>query len=78
MYSDKYSVKSIFLYAEGYYAIFPRGIEINRNVGEGSIVIENDYIIYFKPNTPQEIKERFIKDYAQYHREKNKTGRYED
>ena len=64
-----YRSKPLFQYAHGYYAIFPRGME-NRDVGEGSIVIEDEYIIYFKKDTPEDIKERFIKDYAQYHAEK--------
>lgn len=70
-----YSSKMIFSYAAGLYAIFPRGLE-NREVGEGSIVVENDYIIYFRPETPEEIKQRVIKDYAEYHAKSKELGWY--
>ena len=46
----------------------------NREIGEGTLVIEKDYIIYFEPNTPEEIKQRFIKDYVEYHEQKLKSG----
>ncbi|MBR6792621.1 MAG: hypothetical protein IKM49_05860 [Ruminococcus sp.] len=70
MYTDKYSSKPLFPYASGFYMILPRGIEKSRKVGEGSIVIENDYVIYFKPETPEDIKLRLVKDYVEYHRKK--------
>ncbi len=68
-----YRTKSLFPYAEGYYAIFPRGLE-NREVGGGSVVIEEEYIIYFKSDTPQEIKDRFVKDYAEYYAKEKLSG----
>lgn len=68
-----YRTKPNFPYAEGYYAIFPRGME-NRDVGEGSIVIEDEYIIYFKKDTPDDIKKRFIKDYAEYYTKRKESG----
>lgn len=71
MYSDKYSAKPPFPYADGYYGIFPRGME-DRDVGGGSLHIEEDYIIYFKENTPEDIKQRFIKDYAKYYKEQRR------
>ena len=70
-----YRSQSIFPYAEGYYGIFPRGIE-DREVGEGSIVVEKEYVIYFRPNTPEEIKRRFIKDYAEYYAKEKELGYY--
>lgn len=69
MFSDKYPIKPLFPYAERYYWIFPRGME-GREVGGGSLHIEEDYIIYFKKNTPEDIKQRFIKDYKEYHLKK--------
>lgn len=72
-----YRTKPLFPYAENYYMIFPKGMEKGRKVGKGSIVVEEDYIIYFKPETPEDIKQRFIKDYAEYHRkelEEQKNG----
>lgn len=68
-----YRTESLFPYAEGYYAIFPRGLE-NKKIGSGSIVIEEEYIIYFKANTPQKIKDRFTKDYADYYTQKKASG----
>ena len=68
-----YRTEPLFPYAEGYYAIFPRGLE-NRKVGSGSIVIEKEYIIYFKADTPQEIKDRLVKDYADYHAAEKASG----
>lgn len=68
-----YRTKPIFPYADGYYAIFPRGLE-NRDVGEGSIVIEDEYIIYFKKDTPDDIKKRLIKDYAEYYTKRKESG----
>lgn len=63
-YCDSYKSEPLFPYAIGYYAIFPAGFK--RDVGKGSIHETKDYIIYFKPDTPEEIKQRVIKDYAEY------------
>lgn len=68
-----YRSKPLFPYADGYYAIFPKGLE-NRDVGNGSIVVESDYIIYFKPETPDDIKQRLVKDYAEYYKKEKESG----
>jgi len=70
MFSDKYPIKSPFPYAEGYYGVLPRGILEDRDVGKGSAHIEKDYIIYFKENTPEDIKQRLINDYKEYYLKK--------
>lgn len=70
-----YLSKDPYKYASDYCMVFPRGME-NRDVGEGSIVIEDEYIIYFKKDTPEDIKERFIKDYAQYHAIRKESGTF--
>lgn len=62
--SDSYRSSPLFPYATGYYMVFPAGLK--RNVGKGSIHETKDYTIYFKPDTPDEIKQRLIKDYAEY------------
>lgn len=62
-----YSSKPLFPYANGYVLILPRGQE-KRDFGKGSIVIEDDYIIYFKPDTPDEVKIRFVKEYAEHYK----------
>ncbi len=69
MFNDNYGSKLLFEYAAKYCMVFPRGLEKTREVGAGSLVIEEDYLIYFRPETPDDIKERFIKDYAKYHKE---------
>ena len=70
-----YRTEPLFPYAEDYYMIFPRGLE-NKNVGEGSIVIEDEYIIYFKPETPEDVKNSLVKDYAEYYAKKKSAGLY--
>lgn len=62
-----YEVNDRFSYAKGYFAIFPKGF--NRAVGAGTIHETDDYIIYFKENTPKEIERRFVKEYAEYYKE---------
>lgn len=68
-----YRTEPLFPYAEKYYAILPPALK-NNEVGKGSIVIEDEYIIYFKPDTPENIKQRFIKDYAEYHAKEKASG----
>ncbi len=67
-----YPVENPFPYASGYYAIFPRNFK--RDIGDGSIVVADDYLIYFKPGTPEEIKTRLVKDYAEYHKKNIEQG----
>lgn len=62
-----YEVNDRFSYARGYFAIFPKGF--NRAFGEGTIHETDEYIIYFKKNTPKEIKQRVVKEYAEYYKE---------
>lgn len=57
-----------FEYAARYCMVFPKGLE-NREIGEGSLVIEEDYLIFFRKDTPENIKERFISEYASYYAE---------
>lgn len=75
MFRDNYSSKDLFPYATGYYMVLPRGLE-GRDVGGGSLVIEEDYLIYFKEGTPEDIKNRFIKDYARHHAEEEKEREF--
>lgn len=62
-----YPANDRFAYARGCFMVFPKGF--NREIGKGSLHEADDYIIYFKPNTPDEIKHRLIKEYAEYHKE---------
>ncbi|MGN0619204.1 MAG: hypothetical protein ACI4J7_09315 [Ruminiclostridium sp.] len=70
-----YRTTPLFPYADGYYSVFPRGIE-KRNVGKGSIIVEDDYVLYFTSDTPDDIKQRLVKDYAEYHRKEKESGLY--
>ena len=76
MFANRYSSELLFPYAADFCMVFPKGLEKNRKVGKGSIVIEEDYIISFKENTPDEVKTRFIKDYAEYHKKEIESGNY--
>lgn len=76
MFEEKYNSKPLFPYAKDYCMVFPKGLEKNREVGAGSLVVEDDYLIYFKPDTPEDIKTRFIKDYAEHHKKKLESGTY--
>lgn len=71
-----YRTKPLFQYADGLYMILPPGIEKNRQIGEGSIVVEKDYVIFFKKETPEDVKQRLIKDYAEYHKKEKESGVY--
>ena len=77
MFKDKYVTKPLFEYAMDYCMVFPKGLENKYNVGNGSLLVEKDYLIYFKPNTPEDIKEWFIKDYAEYYKKKKIEGIYD-
>lgn len=70
-----YRTEPLFPYATGYYGIFPKGFE-NREVGKGSIVVADEYVIYFKPETPEDIKQRLVKDYAEYYAKEKASGLY--
>ncbi len=68
-------------YINGYAMVFPKGFEKSRKIGVGSIVVEEDYTIYFTPDTPGDLKHRFVREYAEYHaqkREERRQGIYID
>lgn len=44
-------------------------------IGAGSIVVEEDYTIYFTPDTPEDLKHRFVREYAEYHAQKMEERR---
>ncbi len=74
MFIDNYHSKPLFEYATPYCMVFPKGLEKSREIGQGSLVIEDDYLIYFRPETPEDVKTRFIKDYAEYHKKRLESG----
>lgn len=55
-----YRSAPLFPYAEGYYGVFPRGLEDRYN-GVGTLVIEEGYLLYFKPDTPQDLNQRLCR-----------------
>lgn len=71
-----YSSKPLFPYAVGYYGILPPGLPDNFYNGEGDHVFTKDYVICFKPETPEDIKQRLIKDYAEYNSKQKESGLY--
>lgn len=71
MVANEYKSKVLFPYARGMYWIFPAGFK--RDPGKGSVHETKDYTIYFKPDTPEDIKLRVINDYAKYHKN-HKSG----
>ena len=64
-------------YAKGLFHVFPKGFEKDgnkdRDIGEGSIEVCNDYVIYFKPGVSQETKSRIIKDYGEFYNKRRET-----
>lgn len=60
-----YPINDPLAYAADYCMVFPKGLP--NKVGKGSIVETDDYIIFFREDTPENIKQRFIKDYAEHH-----------
>lgn len=70
-------------YINGYAMVFPKGFEKSRKIGAGSIVVEEDYTIfveedytiYFTPDNPEDLKHRFVREYAEYHAQKMEERR---
>ena len=62
-------------YINGYAMVLPKGFEKSRKIGAGSIVVEEDYTIYFTPDTPEDLKHRFVREYAEYHAQKMEERR---
>lgn len=73
MFENKYPAELPFAYANEYcYGVIPKGILDDREPGKCIVHKEEDYIIYFKENTPEDIKQRFIKDYAEYYKKQQR------
>lgn len=66
MLEDEYRSEPLFPYATGMFWIFPTGFR--KDWDKGSIHETKYYTIYFKEGTPEDIKQRVIKDYAEYRR----------
>ena len=71
MFENKYPAKLPFAYAnEYYYGVLPNDILDDRESGKCIVHKEEDYTIFFKENIPEDIKQRFIKDYKEYYLKK--------
>lgn len=62
-------------YINKYAMAFPAGLEQSFEIGNCSVAYEKDYFIVFLPDTPEELKRRFVKDYAEYHAQKMEEQR---
>lgn len=72
-----YRTKSLFPYAEGMYSIMPSGLESRFYPKEAERKhVTDDYVICFVSNTSEDIKQRLIKDYAEYHKKEKESGIY--
>lgn len=69
-----YTREPLFSYAEGFYMLLPSGLPKRFYKGDGEYVFTNDYVIYFKPDTPEDIKNRLIEDYSKYVANKKVSG----
>lgn len=65
-----YPTKPIFNYMNwGEYSIMPPGLPDSfYPTDKGKVYYANDYVITFPVEISEEKKERFIKDYAEYHK----------
>lgn len=82
MYTEYYTSKPLFPYADGMFMIMPPGLPDRfYPVEETRKHITDDYVICFNLGAPEDVKQRLIKDYAEYHRKKLEeqlSGIYKD
>ena len=71
-----YQIKDPFEYASGYYGILPPGLPDRFYDSDGEKIFTEDYVICFKPDTPEEIKQRFIREYAEWYKKELELGHY--
>lgn len=82
MYTERYTSKSSFPYADGMFMIMPSGLPERFYPAEKTRKHKTkDYVICFAPDVPENIKQHLIKDYAEYHQKKQEeqlSGSYKD
>lgn len=72
-----YKTVSDFPYADGYYMIMPPGLPSNFYPEDPNRKhVTDEYVICFQKNTPEDIKKRLIRDYAEYHKKEKESGIY--
>ena len=70
-----YRSEPLFPYIKGQYAIMPSGLPSRFYPTEESRVHkEKEYVICFDKDVPDEKKQRFIKEYADYYSKKKESG----
>lgn len=73
MFGNKYPAELPFAYASKYLCgVIPKGILDDREPGKCIMHKEADYTIFFRENIPEDIKQRFIKEYREYYLKKKK------
>ena len=72
-----YRTKPLFEYADGMYMIMQSGLPDRFYPEEPERKhITNDYVICFMVDTPEDVKQKLIKDYAEYHKKEKESGLY--
>ena len=71
-----YRTESLFSYADNCYAVFPPvPFDERKQPTEGSCVFTDNYTIFFEEGTSDEIKNRLVKDYAEFYQNELQEGR---
>ncbi len=63
-----------FPYAKDYYMILPKEFAKKHERGGWEVIEQDGYSICFRPNTPKNIKERFVREYAEYRLKMEEQG----
>lgn len=59
-----YPINDPMEYAWEYCSVFPKGLPFR--VDKGTTIEIDDYMLFFVENTPEDIKQRIVKDYTEY------------
>lgn len=72
-----YNPKPILPYADDYYGVLPPGLPENFYPKDPKQRhAEEDYVLCFNENVSEDMKQRIIKDYAEYYRKQKESGLY--
>lgn len=71
-----YRTEPLFPYADKLYSIMPAGLPDRFYPQEKDRVYKTEhYVICFSEDATEDIKERLIRDYAEYYRKENESGK---
>jgi hypothetical protein len=57
--------------------VFPAGFYDEKRVAGGSVdFFDEDYFVYFRPDTPDDMKQRVINDLKEYYAKEREKGYY--